>query len=67
MGRHNLKRDEIIYIGDDINDIEGMKLVKYRVAPSNANYKVKETEDIQITVSSGGDGAFREIIDNLID
>lgn len=65
--KYNLSNEEILYVGDDINDIECMKSVKYAVTVNQANYKVKELEHIQITEASAGDGAFREIVDNIIE
>lgn len=64
--RNNLHLDKIVYIGDDINDIEVLKMVGYPVTVKNANPKVKEIPNIQITENDGGFGAFREIIDALI-
>lgn len=67
MKKYNLKEDEVLYIGDDINDIMAMKLVKYRIAPKNVNPIVSlEVENLQITQSYGGDGAIREIADTLV-
>ena len=65
--KYNLKDDEIIYIGDDINDIECLNRVKYAISVDSANYKVKEIPHIQITKAKSGDGAFREIVDNLME
>lgn len=65
--KYNLSNEEILYVGDDINDIDCMKSVKYAVTVNQANYKVKELEHIQITKASAGDGAFREIVDNVIE
>lgn len=64
--KYNLSDDEIVYIGDDINDIECLKSVKYAVTVPQANYKVKELKHIQITDANAGDGAFREVVDNII-
>ena len=33
MEKYNLKAQEVLYIGDDINDISAMNLVKYAIAP----------------------------------
>ena len=67
MEKYNLKADEVLYIGDDINDIEVMELVQYKLAPKNLNpilpFKVK---DLQITENYGGSGAIREIADILV-
>ena len=67
MQRYNLKSEEILYIGDDVNDIPAMKLVKYRIAPKNYN-KILNTsvDNLQITHNFGGSGAIREVIDELI-
>lgn len=66
MKRHDLRPSEVLYIGDDINDITAMELVKYRIAPKNVNpiltFKV---QNLQITDAYGGDGAIREIADIL--
>ena len=66
MRKYNLKPSEVLYIGDDINDIAAMELVKYRIAPKNVNpiltFKV---QNLQIADAYGGDGAIREIADVL--
>ena len=67
MKRHNLSYNEVLYIGDDINDIAAMELVKYRIAPKNYNPIMQfRVENLQITDSFGGDGAIREIADILV-
>ena len=66
MKKYNLKSSEVLYIGDDINDIPAMELVKYRVAPKNVNpIMTVKIPDLQITSAFGGDGAIREIADIL--
>lgn len=67
LDKYSLLPDEVLYIGDDINDIPAFEAVKYRIAPQNYNpvlqFKVK---DLQITKSYGGNGAFREVADELV-
>ena len=65
--KYSLNEDEYIYIGDDINDIESLEYTKYCYTVPNAVNKVKKIKDIQITKSEGGNGAFREIVDTIID
>ena len=68
MERNNLKANEVLYIGDDINDISAMNLVKYRVAPKNVNpVVIDKVEELQITQAFGGNGAIREIADKLLE
>ena len=67
MERYGLKSDEVLYIGDDINDISAMELVDYRIAPKNVNPIVTvKVSNLQITESYGGNGAIREIADTLV-
>ena len=62
-----MSNDEIVYLGDDINDIECLKAVKYAVSVKQANYRVKELQSVQFTQASAGDGAFREVVDNIVE
>lgn len=64
--KYNLKPDEILYIGDDINDIECLNFSATKITVPNAAQAVKKVKDIQITNESGGNGALREVIDCLL-
>lgn len=66
MKKYNLKPDEVLYIGDDINDICAMELVEYKIAPKNVNpILTVKVKGLQITENYGGNGAIREIADIL--
>lgn len=65
--RHNLKKEEFLYIGDDINDIECLNFASIKITVPNSTYKVKKVDGIQITNESGGNGAFREVVDCLLE
>ncbi len=64
--RYDLSKDEFVYVGDDINDLESLKYAKYAITVPDAVAAVKSVEGIQITSARGGEGAFREIVDCLI-
>ena len=67
MQRYGLKSNQVLYIGDDINDIPAFDLVDFKVAPKNLNPVLKfSVQDLQITENYGGDGAIREIADMLV-
>ena len=66
LERHNLSADEVLYIGDDVNDKECLEFVKTKITVPNANKKIKAIENIQITEAYGGDGAFREVVDEIV-
>lgn len=58
--------NEVAYIGDDINDIELLSVVKYKACPKDAVDKVKKIDGIKILEHKGGDGAVREFIEYLL-
>lgn len=67
LEKYRITPEEAVYLGDDINDIESLEYVKYSVIPEHANYKVKNVTGVQIAESKGGDGLFREVVDNLVE
>lgn len=64
--KYNLKDDEFVYIGDDVNDYDSLCYSKYRVTVPDAVDKIKSIEKIMITTKKSGEGAFREVVDSLI-
>ena len=65
--------DEVCYVGDDINDIDLLRAVGYPCCPPNARPEVKALtrasgakNDIQILTTPGGQGAIREIADQIL-
>ena len=59
-----LSLNEILFIGDDLPDIPAMEIVGCAVAVANAREEVKRKAHI-VTNSRGGEGAVREIVDEL--
>ena len=64
--------DEVCYVGDDINDIDLLRAVGYPCCPPNARPEVKALtraagakNDILILTTPGGQGAIREIADQI--
>lgn len=53
---------EVMYVGNDINDLPAMELVGYKVVPSDAYEEVKQISDIVLS-SKGGGGVVRELAD----
>lgn len=64
--KYSLKRDEFLYIGDDINDLDCLNFCSIKITVPNASEAVKKVPGIQITRESGGNGAFREVVDCLL-
>ncbi len=67
VDKYGLKEDEFVYVGDDVNDYESLCYSKYAVTVPDAVKRIREIDGIQITVKRGGDGAFREIVDSLLE
>ena len=57
--------NEIVFIGDDINDEKIMKLIGLSFAPSDATQTIKNIADI-ITNAKGGQGVLREVTDKIL-
>lgn len=66
LERHNLKAENALYMGDDINDIECLNYVSFPVTVENAHIQVKSLENIIVTTNKGGQGAIREVVDSIL-
>ena len=66
VGKYNLSKEEFVYIGDDINDLECLNYAKYKITVPHAVAKIKAVEGIQVTENTAGSGAFREVADCLV-
>lgn len=56
---------EVVYAGDDLNDIDCARWAGLGVAVANAVPEMKATADLT-TERSGGAGAIREIVDHIL-
>ena len=65
MVNHNLTKDQIAYIGDDVNDIEIMQKIGLSACPSDAISFTKDIADY-ICKNKGGEGCFREFAELII-
>lgn len=61
----NISLDNCIYVGNDINDLECMRMVGCPVAVADATEEVKRISKI-VLHTKGGDGAVRELADLLL-
>lgn len=55
----NIKKNNIAYLGDDVNDMACMASVGWSISPNNAMEEIKRISDITLT-SDSGSGAIRE-------
>ncbi|MEX3712275.1 HAD-IIIA family hydrolase [Cytobacillus horneckiae] len=61
----NIDLNQVCYIGDDINDLPLLNIVGYPACPHNAVSQVKEQAHI-VSAHKGGEGAVRDIIDQIL-
>ncbi len=60
-----VSRENLLYIGDDINDLQVMKYVGMSAAPADCEDVVRKRVDF-VSKKRGGMGAVRDIIDRLL-
>ena len=63
--KYKISKNEIAYIGDDVNDFNIMKQIGLSAVPSDGNEKIKNISDY-VCKTKGGDGAFRELVDLIL-
>ena len=66
MKDNGLIKENVAYIGDDLNDYECMMLSGFVACPSDAVDEIKKISDYTSTIE-GGKGAVRDIIKHLLE
>ena len=64
--RHNLRSEEISFIGDDLGDLEVMKAVGLAGAPADAHPVVRKHSH-WVSQYGGGKGAVREFVEFILE
>lgn len=65
MEENSISKEEIGYIGDDLNDLPPMRLCGFVGCPADACVEVKGIADYVSTVN-GGYGAVRDIVEHIL-
>ncbi|MCL1989840.1 MAG: HAD-IIIA family hydrolase [Defluviitaleaceae bacterium] len=65
ISEHGIKQEEILYIGDDINDYAAMKLCSFKACPADAVNEIRNICDYTSPLA-GGQGAVRDIIEMML-
>lgn len=63
--QYDITPENVAYIGDDINDLEAIRLAGLGCAPFDALPQVKAAADY-VTAAKGGEGVIREVIDLIL-
>lgn len=65
LNKHDLKAEEVLYMGDDIPDFEVMKLCGLPCCPADAATEIKELSNY-ISPFKGGQGCGRDVIEQVM-
>ena len=62
LNEKEIDNNNVLYVGNDLNDLEVMEFVGIPIAPADADKRVKSISKI-VTKAKGGDGVIRELLD----
>lgn len=65
MEENKIRKEEIAYLGDDLNDLPGMRLAGFIGCPQDACEEIRNVADY-ISAEKGGHGAVRDIISYIL-
>jgi 3-deoxy-D-manno-octulosonate 8-phosphate phosphatase (KDO 8-P phosphatase) len=65
MEFHKIKKKQVAYIGDDVNDLPVFRIAGFTICPSDAPLYIKSQADL-ITFVPGGRGVVREVADLIL-
>ena len=64
IGDNKISKEEIGYIGDDLNDLQAMELAGFIACPADACKEIKAKANY-VSTHNGGCGAVRDIVENM--
>jgi 3-deoxy-D-manno-octulosonate 8-phosphate phosphatase (KDO 8-P phosphatase) len=65
LAQNNLSSKEILFVGDDMPDLQVMKLVGLAVCPADAVEEIKAISHY-ISPKNGGEGCVRDIVEKVL-
>lgn len=65
MKKHNLNKSEVLFMGDDIPDLQIMKEAGVRICPADAAEEIKSLSHY-ISHLNGGEGCVRDIVEQVL-
>jgi len=64
LQKEKLEKENVMYIGDDVNDLASMHLAGLVACPSDACQEVKQLSGY-VSVVAGGNGVVRDVVETL--
>lgn len=65
LDKYNVTSDQVIFVGDDLFDIEMRKHCRLMVCPNDAHYLMKKQSDITLKTKSGK-GCVQELFEYMV-
>ena len=65
MADHNLKKEDVLFMGVDIPDFVAMQTVGLPCAPNDAAHEIRKAA-VYICNANGGKGCAREVIEKVL-
>ena len=65
LRKRSISAENVVYVGNDVNDLQCMRLVGCAVAPADAHPDIRRVAHI-VLQSSGGRGALRELAELIL-
>lgn len=62
---HNIKPENVLYMGDDMPDYEIMKLIGVPTCPNDAVHQIREIS-LYVSPKKGGEGCVRDVIEQTL-
>jgi len=63
--KYHLKPEEILYMGDDLPDLQVMKQIGFPTCPADAVEEIKASS-VYISDKNGGEGCVRDVIEQVL-
>ena len=65
LAQHNLATEEVLFVGDDMPDLQVMTMVGLAVCPADAIEEIKAISHY-ISPKNGGEGCVRDIVEKVL-
>ena len=65
LKRYNLRKEDVMFMGDDIPDYEVMREVGLPVCPSDADSEIRQVATY-VSDKKGGEGCVRDVIEQVL-
>lgn len=65
MTEHHIAKEQLAYIGDDLNDLAPMQLAGFIACPADSCYEIVKVADY-VSPVKGGYGVVRDVVEQLL-